>query len=237
MATRAGTSSRGEHQLPPGPHGLSRSFVARNQRERILAAVADATSEAGYGSTSVEDVIARAGVSRRTFYDLFDNKLDAFLAAYDEVVRRLLKGVREADADQTDFAARVTAGLGAFLDSLSASPAFARMCIVEVLAAGPEAVRRRNDAMAAFRSIIEEEADRLLDRKPHSPVAVEMLVGGIYETVYSRIADGRTTDLGDLLPELVYAAVLPHLGEDAAVAARRSVLESAAIGRSSHVTS
>jgi AcrR family transcriptional regulator len=213
--------------LPPGPHGLSRAFVARNQRERILAAVADRTSESGYAGTSVEDIIAKAGVSRRTFYDLFKNKQDAFLAAYDEGVRRLLKEVRDAEPEKPEFVARMTVGLGAFLDGLSASPAFARMCIVEVLAAGPKAVKRRNDAMAAFASIIEEEADRLLGKKPQSPLAVEMLVGGIYETIYNRIAGGRVAELQELLPELVYASVLPYLGERAAVRARRSVAGSA----------
>jgi AcrR family transcriptional regulator len=217
-------SGREEHQLPAGPHGLSRSFVARNQRERILAAVAEETSARGFGPTTVEDVIARAGVSRRTFYDLFKNKQAAFLATYDEVVRRLVRGVRDALAEEQEFGPRIAAAMRAFLETLTAAPTFARMCIVEVLAAGPEAVRRRNEAMAAFAALIDQEARTLLSTRPESPVTAEMLVGGIYETVYSRIADGRTEELDGLLPELVYMVLVPYVGESAAVTARRALL-------------
>ena len=221
---------RAGHQLPPGPHGLTRAFVVRNQRDRILAAVADATSADGYAETSVESIIARAGVSRRTFYDLFKNKQDAFLAAYDEVVARLLERVGEAQAEGRDFADRMTRALGNFLGSLALSPSFARMCIVEVLAAGPEAVRRRNDAMAAFAAAISADAEAHLSSAPPSPVTAEMLVGGIYETIYRRLVDGRDSELEGLLPDLVYAALLPYLGTDAATNARAGVRD---LGRAS----
>jgi AcrR family transcriptional regulator len=194
--------------------------VVRNQRDRIFAAVAEVTSEAGYAETSVEDIIARAGVSRRTFYDLFKNKQDAFLAAYDEVVERLLERVGDAQAEGDDFADRMRRALGTFLGSLALSPAFARMCIVEVLAAGPDAVRRRNDAMAAFVALIAKDAESQLGSELSSPLLAEMLVGGIYETLYRRLAEGRIEELEGLLPELLHAALLPYLGRDAAAAAR-----------------
>jgi AcrR family transcriptional regulator len=205
--------------------------VARNQRDRILIAVADATSERGYAQASVEDIIARAGVSRRTFYDLFKNKEDAFVAAYDEAVRRLMRSIRDDRTAERDFASRMTAGLRAFLELLTGAPSFARMCIVEVLAAGPEAVRRRNDAMAALAAMIEDDGRRLSSR-PQSPVAVEMLVGGIYELVYSRLAAGRVDEIEGLLPEVVYATLVPYLGEEAAVAARHELLGSPATAKS-----
>jgi AcrR family transcriptional regulator len=199
--------------------------VARNQRERILAAVAEAASDGGYAEASVEDIIARAGVSRRTFYDLFNNKQHAFLAAYDEAVRRLVKGVRDAQREGRDFGERITMALGTFLELLAASPAFARMCIVEVLAAGPKAVERRNSAMEAFAALIEEDARTLARSRPQSPIMTEVLVGGIYETVYTRVAAGRIDELEGLLPELVYAVLVPYVGEEAAASARQTVRE------------
>ena len=114
--------------------------MARNQRQRILAAVAEATAARGYARMSVEDVVRGAGVSRRTFYELFPNKDAVFLEAYDQVANLLLAGVRAAYEGESSFGPRVTAGFRAFLELLEASPAFARMCIVEVMAAGPEAV-------------------------------------------------------------------------------------------------
>src|SRR5258708_16794739 len=87
-ADRAGDAPRRLHQLPSGRHGLSRSFVAANQSERILSAVAQAAAELGYAEMSVEAIIARAGVSRRTFYEHFRNMENAFRAAYHSVLRR-----------------------------------------------------------------------------------------------------------------------------------------------------
>ena len=217
------TRHREPHQLPPGRHGLPPAFVAQNQRERILSAVADVCSVAGYPDMSVEDVIVTAGVSRRTFYEHFKNKEDAFLAAYDVVVAQLLAAVQEAYEPEQGFAARMRAGLAAFLDFLAREPAFARMCIVEALAAGPDAVARRNGAMAAFAGIIEENARELGTPIEPQQLTAETIVGGIYEVVYSRIVRGDIRQLPELLPDLTYCALLPYLGTEPAVEERRQL--------------
>jgi AcrR family transcriptional regulator len=231
VATPDRTGGREPHQLPPGRHGLSRSFVAENQRERILAAVADVTSAASYGEMTVEDVIGVAGISRRTFYEHFKNKEEAFLAAYDAVVEQLFRSVVEALERETTFAARVSAGLGAFLDFLarepafasehSGTPAFARMCLVEVMAAGPDAVARRNGAMAGFGNLIQENAVALLEPPLPPGLIAETLVGGVYEVVYSRVLRGEIRALPELLPDLTYSMLLPYVGAEAALAERR----------------
>ena len=210
---------RTSEQLPPGRHGLPRSFVVQNQRERILAAVADVTSSASYADMSVEDIIVTAGVSRRTFYEHFKNKHDAFVAAYDEAAGRLLAAVRDAYESRRKFGDRMRAGVEAFLALLAADPAFARMCIVEVMAAGNEAVQRRNEAMRAFAGMIEQNARDLLEEPPPSPLTAETVVGGIYDVIYTRIQQGRVRELPALGPDLVYSAVLPYLGPDGARAA------------------
>jgi AcrR family transcriptional regulator len=212
------------NQLPPGRHGLPRSFIVSNQRDRIFAAIAEATSDKGYTRASVEDVLARAGVSRRTFYDMFDNKEHAFLAAYDEAVTRLIRDVGEAQRDETTFAARMTAILRELLGLLAGSPAFARMCIVEGLAAGPEALRRRDKAMEAFAALVDANARELVGPAPLAPLTAETVVGGVYEALYSRISTGRTDELPELLPDLLYATLLPYFGKDEAAAARRSLI-------------
>jgi AcrR family transcriptional regulator len=194
--------------------------VVENQRERILAAVADVTSVAGYRDMSVEDVIVTAGVSRRTFYEHFKNKDDAFLAAFDAVLAQLLSVVREAFEAETDAVDRLRAGLGAFLDFISREPAFARMCIVEALAAGSEAVSKRNAAMATFAAFLDENA-RTLGTPPHPQLTAETIVGGIYEVIYTRVVRGEIRELPQLLPELMYSVVLPYAGPDAALAEYR----------------
>jgi AcrR family transcriptional regulator len=223
VARRAGTGRREPHQLPPGRHGLPRAFVVENQRERILSAVGDVVSVAGYREMSVEDVIVTAGVSRRTFYEHFKNKEDAFLAAYDAVLLQLLTIVQGAiDAEQT-FAARMRAGLSAFLDFLAREPGFARMCIVEALAAGPEAIARRNGAMTAFATLISENAREIGTPLEPPPLTAETIVGGIYEVVYTRIVRGDIRQLPELLADLLYPALLPYEGRDAAVAEYKRV--------------
>jgi AcrR family transcriptional regulator len=205
---------------------LARSFVARNQRERILAAVAQVASTRGYGAMSVQDVVREAGVSRRTFYEQFKNKDHAFLAAYDEASGRLMTTIRTGiDAEQT-FEDKISAGFRAFLELLAASPAFAKMCIVEVLAAGPEAIARRAKTMEDFTEIFEVAAqETLVKENPPSPLIAETIVGGVYETVYRRIARGETAELPKLLPDLTESALLPYVGESRAAAQRKLLLE------------
>jgi AcrR family transcriptional regulator len=226
MRAPGGTPSRA--QLPPGRHGLPRSFVAQNQRERILAAVADVTSAASYSEMTVADIIVCAGVSRRTFYEHFENKQSAYLAAYDEAVGRLLQGVRWAYSTREDFAARVRAAIEMFVTVVSADPAFARMCLVEVMGAGVEALRRRDAAMAEFAGMLDENARALLDNPPARIIA-ETVVGGLYEVMYSRILRGELRELPGLLPDLVHALLLPYLGPERALAERDKIATPAAV--------
>jgi AcrR family transcriptional regulator len=228
VVAHLGPDRRGLDQLPAGRHGLPRSFVVSNQRERILSAVAYVSSAASYGEMSVEDIIVTAGVSRRTFYEHFSNKEDVFLAAYDAVASRLVERVVAAVEAAGDFAERCAAGLGAFLEFVASEPAFGRMCIVEVLAAGPEAIKRRNDTMRAFAALIERNARAHLGDKAPAALTAETVVGGIYEVVYTRVLRGDTRALPALLPDLTYSALLPYLGREAAGQERSRLAEARA---------
>jgi AcrR family transcriptional regulator len=217
MFTRMSAVSRDPRRLPPGRHGLERSFVAQNQRDRILDAVADVVSLAGYADMRVEDIIVTAGVSRRTFYDHFTNKEDAFLAAYEAIVAKLLDTVRAAYENNSGLIDRVRECLRAFLQFVASEPAFADMCIVEVLAAGPQAVERRNFAMRALAELIREGTKQLPPPQPPALTA-ETIVGGIYEVVYTRVLQGEAATLPSLLPDLAYSIILPYAGPDVATA-------------------
>jgi AcrR family transcriptional regulator len=187
--------------------------------------VAQVASTRGYGGMSVQDIVREAGVSRRTFYEQFKNKDHAFLAAYDEASGRLLQSVRAAVDAESTVEGKVVAGFSAFLTLLTASPAFAKMCIVEVLAAGPDAIARRARTMEEFTGYFEEAAQQLLGEDAPSPLVAETIVGGVYETVYRRIARGETADLPKLLPDLAESALLPYVGEQPARAQRKRLIE------------
>jgi AcrR family transcriptional regulator len=205
---RAGDPRRRPDQLPSGRHGLLRSFVAANQRERILSAVAQAAAELGYAEMSVEAIIARAGVSRRTFYEHFRNKEDAFLAAYDAAVRVVVRHVRRAYFQETTAQARLRAGIGAFMRFLASEPEFARMCIVEVLAAGPHAITLRNETMRMFAGIIEDNIHELVPSCRRAPLTAETIVGGIHEVVFNRILADRIDELPGLADDLLVAILM-----------------------------
>jgi AcrR family transcriptional regulator len=203
-------------QLPPGRHGLPRAFVIQNQRARILAAVADVTSAASYAEMRVEDIIVTAGVSRRTFYDQFTNKDEAFLAAYETAADHLLGVVRDASALEGPFPRRAGAGLAALLGVLAAEPALARMCVVEVLAAGRHAIDRRNRAMAALARMLDRNARAYAAAFHPPPLTAATILGGIYEVVYLRIVQGELRSLPALRSDLLYSMLVPYLGPDAA---------------------
>lgn len=195
-------------QLPSGRHGLLQSFVVTNQRERILRAVAQAVAELGYYQMSVEAIIARARVSRRTFYEHFKNKEYAFLAAYDAAVHQLARFIRRAYLQETTVAERLRAGLKAYLQFLADDPELARMVIAEVLAAGPRAMEQRNAAMRLFAEIIEDNIHELIPGCRRAALTAEIIVGGIHEVVLNRIQAGRTDELPGMADDLLSTILL-----------------------------
>lgn len=204
------------HQLPPGRHGLSRDFVETNQHERMLDAVADVVSLQGYAAMSVEEIVSAAGVSRRTFYDHFTGKEDAFLQAFEQVTGELLRRVNAAYDASATFGEAVVACLREFLAFAAAEPRFADMCIVEVLAAGPTAIERRTAVLNELVELLERGARAVPDRITAPGLTAETVIGGIYEVVYSRVLQGRAGELPALLPELAYSVMLPYLGHERA---------------------
>lgn len=200
-------------QLPKGRHGLSREFIVHNQRERMLDAMANVVAAKGYAATRVADVTEYAGVSRKTFYEQFTDKEDCFLAAFDAIaglmMEKLTRGLAEAE---DTWEAKVHALLGEFLAFCAAEPAFARMCIVEVLSSGPAGLERRDEAMARFFPIIDQLPREELGSPPWlSPVTPSYLVGGIYEVVYAAIRRGEVETLPDLEDELTSLVLRAYL--------------------------
>jgi AcrR family transcriptional regulator len=181
--------------LPRGPHRLAREVVLESQRGRLLDAIAQIVAEKGYAPTTVADVIERAGVSRKTFYEHFRDKEACFLAAYDAGVDILLATMRQAG----DTRGRVRA----YLQTLAAEPAFARTFLIEVAAAGPEALRRRrlvHEAVAAFTA----EGAPTAGVPPEAPLAA---VGATQEVVTRWVEDGRTAELPALEDAIVHVYV------------------------------
>ena len=143
-------------RLPRGTHGLDRDVVEASQRTRLLEAVGRAVAERGYAAATIDDVVRRAGVSKKTFYEHFADKEDCFLAAYEAASEELLERVREAHAIHDDWLERTRAGVRAYLRWLAAEPALARVFLIEVAAAGPRALERREALRDRYAELIRE---------------------------------------------------------------------------------
>jgi AcrR family transcriptional regulator len=207
-------------QLPRGRHRLSREAVERSQRERALNAMVEAVADRGYAETRVVDVIERAGLSRKTFYELFGDKEECFLAAYDEVSTHLYTVTEEAfeNAAGESWAERIRAGVTALVESLAADQATARFAVIEVLAAGPRALARRDAAIRQFTGFI--DAGRSESSLELPGLTSTAIVGGIYELLYTEILHGATSQLPARVPELVYWITQPFLGPERAAEER-----------------
>ena len=212
-------------RLPPGRHGLPREFVAHNQRERLIAGLAEAIAENGYAGTTIAHITRHAAVSRRTFYEHFESKDQCFVAAYDTVMAELRERVGQAFDEESDWPHAVRAGIGAMLHFLAAEPNLARLCMVEALVAGPVVVERYDSAIQSFVPYFQTgrkgRSPEVLARL--SPTTEEALVGGMMSLISRRIIAGKTEELEELLPDLVEFTLTPYLGSDeAAKVARES---------------
>lgn len=161
--------------------------------------MAQAMSDNGYVGTSVADVIKLAGVSRETFYQMFSSKLDCFMSAFDmagELLLARLDGQRSTGTPSERFEQMLTA----YLDALVSEPAYARLFLVEVYAAGPTAMQRR----ARFqRRLVDALADILEVRSQDGHFACQMIVSAVSAMVTVPLASGDLDGLQELGPPLV----------------------------------
>jgi AcrR family transcriptional regulator len=187
-------------QLPAGRHGLPRSFVARNQRLRIVAAVLRVLPRHGYAATTIGYVTREAGVSRASFYDQFESKEECFLATYDIAAKWLCERVEAAAASEREWPASVKAGASEAMRLLAANPEVAHLIAVEALQAGAAARRRRQ-------LCIEHLARALRTGRPPDvelPEDLEqLLIGGTLSLIGRYVDSGRVEQLPDATVDLV----------------------------------
>jgi AcrR family transcriptional regulator len=195
------------------------------KRDRILDGMLDAVGTDGYESTSVRSLIDRTGLYRQAFYDHFPSKEECYLAAYDAGVARVEATLRSAGEGERAWRDQLRAGLAALLDLLDTEPALGRALLVEVHPAGEAALAKRDAAMARLQAFLDRgraEAAALPDTPSAPRIAPEAIASGIHVVLHSRLASGKPGELKRLLPELMFVAVLPYFGIDAAHAEMRS---------------
>jgi AcrR family transcriptional regulator len=245
MGARVGAGSAGAVGAPPGategltasPKGLGRERVIDIQRARMLAAMFDVVSERGAANASVAHVVARSGVSRRTFYELFEDREDCFLAAFDEAVAHASTCVFDAYERRSRWRERIRVSLAALLQFLDDQPTMARLLVVEVLGAGPRALEHRARVLAQVGAAVDQGRAEAKPGNQPPPLTAEGVVGAVFSVIHTRMlpaaplpgmrgagnglppADSDDSLLG-LTGALMGMIVLPYLG---AVAAQKEL--------------
>jgi AcrR family transcriptional regulator len=201
-------------RLPRGRHGLSPEFVARNQRERLIAGLTEVLYEVGYQKTTVSLIGRRASVSKSDFYKHFESKDDCFLAAYEAAIERIREQVLAACSrhEKGQWPPRIRDGIGSLLTTLAADPALASISLVEGLRAGRGVYDRYQAAVESFVVYLLEDAPAAPGGGEVPEATGEAVVGGIASLLGRRVLAGETEQIDRLLPEVLEFALAPYLG-------------------------
>jgi AcrR family transcriptional regulator len=201
-------------RLPRGRHGLSPEFVARNQRERLIAGLTAVLFDVGYQKTTVSLIGQRASVSKSDFYKHFESKDDCFFAAYDVAIERIRERIGSACArhDTSEWAPRVRDGVLALVTLLEAEPPLASLALVEGLRAGRGVYDRYQAAVESFVPLLQQGAPEAPGGGPVPEATGEAVVGGIASLLGRRVLSGDAERLSELLPDVLRFALTPYLG-------------------------
>ncbi len=213
-------------RLPTGAHGIDPEEVKRDQRERLQNAIVELIAERGYQAVRILDLTKLARVSRPTFYSLYDDKEELFLAAYDEIAQRTAKTALEAYELEGAPSERLQAAIRAFAELAVATPEAMSLMVLGAFGAGPKAIERRNRTLEALEQSIRvsrgngasagargrtaRKAGSGTARETEGDLTVKVILGGIREVTAARLRQGRVGELPGLADELAaWAACYP----------------------------
>ena len=190
------------------------------QRRRLLLAMSEVLAEHGYEDASIGRVCKRAGVSRRTFYEIFHDRDECLLGAFDAAVERIAEPVLLAWEGEGSWRERTRAALSMLLEQLDAEPAAARVCVVETLKAGPSVMERRARVVSVLVDAVEQGRGEAKPGSGPPPLAGQGVVGGALSVLHTRLLEAPSSGprplLSDLTGALMAMIVHPYLGSTVA---------------------
>jgi AcrR family transcriptional regulator len=187
-------------RLPPGPHGLPPELVERNQRERLIAAMAEVCGERGYVESSVAEIAKRAGVSTASFYRQFTDKRECMLVSFEELFERLLDAIEAGCDAEAGIEDRARAGAELAANLLAGDLPTARLLSIEILAVGSEGVLAQHDAIERLAALLREPG-----KQAPAPDAAWASAAAMTALVARRLAENKRpepTELQALAKEL-----------------------------------
>lgn len=199
-----------------GGQAGGRGHVSEIQRARMIAAMIDVVSERTRANATVAHVVARSGVSRRTFYEVFEDFEDCFLAALDQSVAQASEYVLGAYDPSARWRVRIRVALLGLLEFLEDEPGMGRLCIVETLGAGRNVHERRMRVTDTVTAAVDEGRKEARAARALPPLTAEGVVGGVLSVLHARLVAGDGEPLRELTGPLMGMVVLPYLGPAAA---------------------
>lgn len=189
-----------DRKLRPGRR-LPPEEVARNQQERLFAALVAVVAEKGYEGTRVEDLLELSGVSRSAFYAHFSDKEECLLAAVRAFVGPTIGGIFDEDGPPPDEP-RAREAFDAFIRLIVEQASAARMCLVEVYAAGPRAVEEIDRSTDRVQAFVSATLEGVPGREGMPSEIVRAMVGGLRKVIHTRLYRGEEEELVELIPQM-----------------------------------
>ncbi len=186
------------------------------QRRRLLRAFLELVSEQGVQGAGIGPMCKRAGVSRRTFYEVFTDHDACVLAALDDALWRIRECVLPAYEGERKWSARIRAALIALLECFDAEPGLARLCVIETLRAAPEVSLRRKHMLDMLATVIDEGRRESKQGDALPPLTAQSVVGGALSVIHARLLEDPHASLVELVGPLMALIVHPYLGPAAA---------------------
>jgi len=205
---------------------MPRGYVARSERGRLREATVRMAAAKGFEATTVADIVEYAGVDEETFYRHYESKAACFLEAYDaifDIVVSHVSAAFEANPEEP-WPNRVCVGLRALVEMLSLEAEVARMAMVEVTAAGDDARERYRAMLARFTPFLEEGRTYSGQGDALPADTARFAIGGVASMIFDEVRAGRGPELKRILPDLVFAVLMPYLGPEAAEDEMRRVV-------------
>ena len=200
----------------PRMGGTAHLQVAEIQRSRLLAAAVSVVDELGYDVVTVTHITQRAHVSRRTFYELFENREDCLAAMFEYTLAPIRAEILAAKLDGLLWRERTRLALWTILCFLDREPVLARVCVVQSLRGDQQVLERRTEVLAELARFVDEGRDESARGNSLAPLTAEGLVGAAHSIVYTRLLRSEPEPLRALLGDLMGMLVLPYAGPEAA---------------------
>jgi AcrR family transcriptional regulator len=209
-----------EHLMPPPSKraALPREVRIEHLRAHVLDAATEVFAKRGYPGTTVDHLIAASRVSYSSFYELFTGKEDCLLQAYERIVADFWEQIAAAVPGEASWPEQVCAALRAATEAIAASPHAARVALVEIQTAGPEALARYERTHDRIVPLLRRGRERSPFAEQLPATLEEATIGGVAWLLHQRLVWGEVETIGGSYPELVQIVLAPYLGESEAAA-------------------